>query len=68
MNLTNPISAICLQECWLNDIDNVTMFNLDGYELFSQPNQCCAHGGLIIYVRYEIPESRFMFYFLCFFL
>ena len=27
------------------------MFNLDDYELFSQPNQCCAHGGLIIYVH-----------------
>ena len=51
MNLTNPISAICLQKCWLRDVDNVTMFNLDAYELFSQPNQCCAHGGLIIYVR-----------------
>ena len=51
MNLTNPISAICLQECWLRDVDNVTMFNLDDYELFSQPNQCCAHGGLIIYVH-----------------
>ena len=37
MNLTNPISAICLQECWLSDIDNVTMFNLDDYEYF--PNQ-----------------------------
>ena len=51
MNLTNPISVICLQECWLSAMDNVTMFNLDGYELFSQPNQCCAHGGLIIYVH-----------------
>ena len=57
MNLTNPISAICLQECWLNDIDNVTMFNLDGYELFSQPNQCCAHGGLIIYVHKQFAAN-----------
>ena len=56
MNLTNPISAICLQECWLNDIDNVTMFNLDGYELFSQPNQC-AHGGLIIYVHKQFAAN-----------
>ena len=47
MNLTNPISVICLQEYWLNSMDNVTMFNLDGYELFSPPNQCCVHGGLI---------------------
>ena len=35
INLTNPISAICLQECWLRDVDNETMFNLYDYELFS---------------------------------
>ena len=57
MNLTNPISAICLQECWLSDIDNVTMFNLDDYELFSQPSQCCAHGGLIIYVHKQFAAN-----------
>ena len=38
MSLTNPISAICLQEYWLSAMGNVTMFNLDGYELFSQQN------------------------------
>ena len=57
MNLTNPISVICLQECWLSAMDNVTMFNLDGYELFSQPNQCCAHGGLIIYVHKQFAAT-----------
>ena len=57
MNLTNPISVICLQECWLSSMDNVTMFNLDGYELFSQPNQCCAHGGLIIYVHKQFAAT-----------
>ena len=57
MNLTNPISVICLQECWLSAMDNVTMFNLDGYELFSQPNQCCAHGGLIIYVQRQFAAT-----------
>ena len=51
INLTNPIRAICLQECWLRDVDNETMFNLYDYELFSQPNQCCPHGGLIIHVH-----------------
>ena len=57
MNLTNPISVICLQECWLSSMDNVTMFNLDGYELFSQPNQCCAHGGLIVYVHKQFAAT-----------
>ena len=33
IRLTNPISTICLQKCCLSAMDNVTMFNLDGYEL-----------------------------------
>ena len=57
MNLTNPISVIYLQECWLNAMANVTMFNLDGYELFSQPNQCYARGGLIIYVHKQFAAT-----------
>ena len=28
----------------------VTIFNLDGNELFSELNPCCAHGGQIIYI------------------
>ena len=51
MNIINPISAICLQECWLGDADNVTMFNLENYEMTFLPKSCCAHGGLIIYVH-----------------
>ena len=51
MNLVNPISAICLQECWLGDADNVTMFNLENYEMLFLPKSCCRHGGLIIYVH-----------------
>ena len=27
MNVTNPISAMCLQECWLGDAVNVSMLN-----------------------------------------
>ena len=28
-----------------------------GYELFSQPNQCCAHVGLIIYVHQQFAAT-----------
>ena len=59
MNIINPISAICLQECWLGDADNVTMFNLDNYEVTFLPKSCCAHGGLIIYVHKQF-ECRVM--------
>ena len=51
MNLVNPISAICLQECWLGDADNVAMFNLENYEMLFLPKSCCRYGGLIIYVH-----------------
>ena len=37
INLINPISAICLQECWLGDADNITMFNLENYEMLFLP-------------------------------
>ena len=51
MNVTNPISAICLQECWLGDVVNVSMFNIGNYEMIFLSNCCCANGGLIIYVH-----------------
>ena len=51
VNLTNPISVICLQECWLKDTDNVSMFNLTDYNLVSLPKTCYGHGGLMIYVH-----------------
>ena len=51
INLINPISAICLQECWLGEADNITMFNLENYEMLFLPKKCCEHGGLIIYVH-----------------
>ena len=39
MNLINPISAICLQECWLGEADNITMFNLENYEMLFLPKK-----------------------------
>ena len=51
VNITNPISVICLQECWLKDNNNVSMFNLTDYNLVSQPRSCCGHGGLMVYVH-----------------
>ena len=51
VNMNNPISVICLQECWLDGKDDVCMFNIPGYHLVHQSQQCCAHGGLITYVH-----------------
>ena len=54
INVKNPINVICLQECWLKDYDNVTMFNLAGYEMVYKTRSCCAHGGLIMYILNEL--------------
>ena len=59
MNIINPISAICLYECWLGDADNVTMFNLENYKMTFLPKSCCAHGDLIIYAHKQF-ECRVM--------
>ena len=55
INVKNLFNVICLQECWLKDYHNVTMFNLAGYEMVYKTKSCCAHGGLIIYIHNE-PE------------
>ena len=53
VNTSNPISLICLQECWLDEknIESITMFNLKDYNMSYQTKQCCGHGCLIIYVH-----------------
>ena len=53
VNTCNPISLICLQECWLDEknIESIAIFNLKNYNMSYQTKQCCGHGGLIIYVH-----------------
>ena len=43
-------SAICLQETWLSDNDDLGLFYLPGYDCLSQGKHCCGKGGFIIYV------------------
>ena len=43
-------SAICLQETWLTDNDDLCLFSLPGYECISQGKHCSGKGGLVIYV------------------
>ena len=49
------IDAICLQETWLSDDHDVSMFNIPGYQLISQGHCCSTHSGLIIFL------ARFLF-------
>ena len=53
VNTSHPISAICLQECWLDekDTDSMNLLNLSDYTMVHQTKRCCGHGGLIIYIH-----------------
>ena len=44
-------SAVCLQESWLSDDSDTSLFQLDGYNLISQGKLCSTRGGLIIYLK-----------------
>ena len=41
-NTHNPISAILLQKCWIDDsaIDSLALFNLKDYNMVYQSRQC----------------------------
>ena len=43
-------SVICLQETWLSDNDDISMFRIDWYNCISQGKSCGNKGGLMIYV------------------
>ena len=43
-------NAICLQETWLSDKHETTIFNLPGYHLIHAGKSCSDCGGLMIYL------------------
>ena len=47
-------NVICLQETWIAENMNISLLNINGYELISQSRSCSRHGGLAIYL-----DSRF---------
>ena len=59
VNTSHPISAICLQECWLDekDTDSINLFNLSDYTMVHQTKQCCGHGGLMIYIHNQFKHK-----------
>ena len=54
-NDSNPISVICLNECWLNAESDVSDINLPNYNMFVQRGERLGHGhcGLITYVHQD---------------
>ena len=54
-------NAICLQETWLSDSQDLSPFSTPGYQLINCPSSCSIHSGLIIYLRDEFSYGiKFM--------
>ena len=43
--------AICLQETWLGEHTDLSLFQIDNYFCMNQFKQCSEHGGLLIYLH-----------------
>ena len=43
--------AICLQESWLLNVEDISLYQLEGYTLILQGKTCSQHGGVVIYLN-----------------
>jgi hypothetical protein len=50
-NSNIDISALCLQETWLDDNSDTSLLQLDGYNLISKGKKCSGHGGVAVYLH-----------------
>ena len=44
-------SAICLQETWLSEFQDLSLLQLEGYNLVTRHASSSAHGGVCIYIK-----------------
>ena len=51
VNINNPISVICLNECWLNSKSDLSPIHLASYNMSYQEGPGHGHCGLITYVH-----------------
>jgi hypothetical protein len=47
------LGAICLQETWLVEDADMTLFQIPDYNCITQGKYCSAHGGLAIYLHHD---------------
>ena len=49
----NPIQVLCLQETWIEDADylDLSLFQIQDYNLITQNRYASAHGGLASYIH-----------------
>ena len=47
----SELSVICVQETWLVEGADLTLYQLDGYDLLTKGFMSSTHGGFAIYVN-----------------
>ena len=52
------ISAICLQECWISNENDISLLQINGYKCLYQKRSCSSKGGLIIYVNKNFNHTE----------
>ena len=50
-------SAICIQESWIKQGQDISLFQIPDYNLINIPTVCSEHGGLITYLKREYPHN-----------
>ena len=50
--------AICLQETWLKEDADLTLFQIPGYQCISKGKTCSQHGGLITYLHENFASTE----------
>ena len=60
VNINNPISVICLNECWLSVQSDVSSLHLPNYDMYYQVGNCPGHThcGLITYVHNSFKSNK----------
>ena len=49
--------VICIQETWLDEKSDSSLYSVEGYTCISQGKQCSSHRGLITYVDSQFKTS-----------
>ena len=55
-------SVICLQETWLSNDSDTSLFAIEGFNIISQGKMCTTRGGLIIYIKDTLKYNRLNIY------
>ena len=61
-NINFKYSVICLQETWLSENDDLSPFQIEGYNCVSQGKSCSNKGSLLLYIDSKVTfETKMNF-------